>query len=180
MKKSFPYPHQLDYSSSVMMNGGSFQISKEESSRYKELLSGPRGFQSPNIDPLTLLGIESRNDVERRNYAELWVKQEYERTEKELKFQREVDAAWKRLMPNMLPVNMGNAAGIAHVLVAAWRCLCAKQIASAMMPDSPLFSPINIPLISTSLIVKAAIRNSATGHNSTAFPPNKFVSAVSP
>lgn len=31
-----------------------------------------------------------------------------------LKFQREVDAAWKRLMSNALPVNMGNAAGIAH------------------------------------------------------------------
>jgi integrating conjugative element protein (TIGR03759 family) len=60
------------------------------------------------------LGIEARNDAERRHYAKLWVRQEYERTEKELKFQREVDAAWKRLMPNMLRVNMGNAAGIAH------------------------------------------------------------------
>ncbi len=86
----------------------------ENSVRYAELMKGLRGKLSPNIDEITALGIEARNDAERRHYAELWVKQEYERTEKELKFQREVDAAWKRLMPNMLPVNMGNAAGIAH------------------------------------------------------------------
>lgn len=90
------------------------QLSESEHDRFKELMSGIRGIQSPKSDPLTILGIESRNDAERRHYAELWVKQEYERTEKELKFQREVDAAWKRLMPNMLPVNMGNAAGVAH------------------------------------------------------------------
>ena len=89
-------------------------INNEEFNRYKVLMNGPRGYQSPKIDPLSALGLEARNDAERRHYAELWVKQEYERTEKELKFQREVDAAWKRLMPNMLPVNMGNAAGIAH------------------------------------------------------------------
>lgn len=89
-------------------------LSKVEIFRYKEIMGGMRGIQSPNIDPFSALGIEAHNDAERRHYAELWVKQEYERTEKELKFQREVDAAWKRLMPNMLPVNMGNAAGIAH------------------------------------------------------------------
>ncbi|EJL81875.1 TIGR03759 family integrating conjugative element protein [Pantoea sp. GM01] len=91
-----------------------WKIGIEEAQRFEDLKSTPRGLLSPNLDPLTTLGIEARNDAERRHYAELWVKQEYERTEKELKFQREVDAAWKRLMPNMLPVNMGNAAGIAH------------------------------------------------------------------
>ncbi|WP_233209828.1 TIGR03759 family integrating conjugative element protein [Pantoea sp. ICBG 828] len=85
-----------------------------DSLRYDELIRGLRGKLSPNIDKLTAFGIEARNDAEPRHYAELWVKHEYERTEKELKFQREVDAAWKRLMPNMLPVNMGNADGIAH------------------------------------------------------------------
>ena len=90
------------------------EISVNEIQRYNSLMKGTRGLQSPNLDPVTTLGIEARSDAERRHYAELWVKQEYERTEKELKFQREVDSAWKRLMPNMLPVNMGNAAGIAH------------------------------------------------------------------
>lgn len=90
------------------------EISVNEIQRYNSLMKGTRGLQSPNLDPVTTLGIEARNDTERRHYAEIWVKQEYDRTEKELKFQREVDEAWKRLMPNMLPINMGNAAGIAH------------------------------------------------------------------
>ncbi|WP_370585584.1 TIGR03759 family integrating conjugative element protein [Pantoea sp. S61] len=94
------------------MTGSSKQ--PNDSLIYDELMNGLRGQLSPNLDKITALGIEARNDAERRHYAELWVKLEYERTEKELKFQREVDAAWKRLMPNMLPVNMGNAAGIAH------------------------------------------------------------------
>ncbi|WP_217549325.1 TIGR03759 family integrating conjugative element protein [Pantoea sp. GbtcB22] len=89
-------------------------ITNTENRRYIEIMKGIRGELSPNLDSTSTLGIEARNNAERRHYAELWVKQEYERTEKELKFQREVDAAWKRLMPNMLPVNMGNAAGIAH------------------------------------------------------------------
>lgn len=105
-KEAITYPHG---SESTLL-----EISNEDYKRYKELSKGIRKFQSPHLDPISMLGIEARNDTERRHYAELWVKQEYERTEKELKFQREVDAAWKRLMPNMLPVNMGNAAGIAH------------------------------------------------------------------
>lgn len=91
-----------------------FGLNKNEFERYDLIMKGIRGKLTPNLDPYSTLGIEARNDAERRHYAELWVKQEYERTEKELKFQREVDAAWRRLMPNMLPVNMGNAAGIAH------------------------------------------------------------------
>lgn len=97
------------------VNTSNFQaLSLDEIKRSEAFKEGYRGFASPDLDPIGVLGIEARNDAERRHYAELWVKQEYERTEKELKFQREVDAAWKRLMPNMLPVNMGNAAGIAH------------------------------------------------------------------
>lgn len=90
------------------------ELTESDIVRYEALKKSLRGLQSPNLDPITALGIESRNESERRHYAELWVKQEYDRTEKELKFQREVDAAWKRLMPNMLTVNMGNATGIAH------------------------------------------------------------------
>ena len=91
-----------------------WRLSDQEYQKFKYLKGGPRGIQSPKLDPVSVLGIEAINDAERRHYAELWVKQEYERTEKELKFQREDDAAWKRLMPNMRPVNTGNAAGIAH------------------------------------------------------------------
>lgn len=89
-------------------------LSANEWQRYQQLMNGPRGVQSPGLDPLTALGIESDNPTDRRRLAELWVKQEFQRTEKELAFQREVNAAWTRLYPNSLAVNMGNATGIAH------------------------------------------------------------------
>ncbi len=89
-------------------------LSANEWQRYQQLMKGPRGVQSPGLDPLTALGIESDNPTDRRRLAEMWVKQEFQRTEKELAFQREVNAAWTRLYPNSLAVNMGNATGIAH------------------------------------------------------------------
>ncbi|HAT1683758.1 TPA: TIGR03759 family integrating conjugative element protein [Klebsiella oxytoca] len=89
-------------------------LSAEDYQRYQRLMDGPRGIQSPGLDPLTTLGIEAGSSAERRKYAELWVRQEYARTEKEMAFQREVNAAWKRLYPDTLPVNMGRDAGLAH------------------------------------------------------------------
>ncbi|PHM28339.1 TIGR03759 family integrating conjugative element protein [Xenorhabdus innexi] len=94
--------------------GKEWGLSTEEYSRYQEIIKGPRGIQSPGLDPITVLGLETQSDSERKRLAELWVQQEYLRVEKELRFQREVDAAWKRLYPNTLPVNLGNPAGIAH------------------------------------------------------------------
>ena len=90
-------------------------LSASDWSRYQTLMKGERGIMSPGLDPLTALGVETDNSAERRRLAELWVKHEYQRTGKELAFQREVNAAWLRLYPETLAVNMGaNAAGIAH------------------------------------------------------------------
>ncbi|UYK96318.1 TIGR03759 family integrating conjugative element protein [Pantoea stewartii] len=90
-------------------------LSARDWSRYQTLMKGERGIMSPGLDPLTALGVETDNSAERRRLAELWVRHEYQRTEKELAFQREVNAAWLRLYPETLAVNMGaNAAGIAH------------------------------------------------------------------
>lgn len=90
-------------------------LSDSDWSRYQMLMKGDRGIMSPGLDPLTALGVETDNSAERRRLAELWVKHEYQRTEKELAFQRDVNAAWLRLYPETLAVNMGaNAAGIAH------------------------------------------------------------------
>ncbi|MCB5303591.1 TIGR03759 family integrating conjugative element protein [Yersinia bercovieri] len=89
-------------------------LSETEWQKYQQLKQGKRGIQSPGLDPLTTLGVESDNSAERRRLAERWVKEEYQRTEKELAFQREVNVAWNRLYPNALSVNMGNASGLAH------------------------------------------------------------------
>lgn len=89
-------------------------LSDTEWQKFQQLKEGKRGIQSPDLDPLTTLGVESDSVSERRRMAELWVKEEFRRTEKELAFQREVNAAWNRLYPNTLSVNMGNASGLAH------------------------------------------------------------------
>ncbi|WP_175926358.1 TIGR03759 family integrating conjugative element protein [Burkholderia cepacia] len=81
----------------------------DEWSRYEQLMHGPLGIASPNLDPLTALGIEARSDAERRRYAELQVRFEAQRVQKELAYQLAYDAAWKRLYPTMQPVHLQDA-----------------------------------------------------------------------
>lgn len=78
----------------------------EEWTRYRQLMRGPLGIYSPNLDPLTALGIEARSDEERGRYAELQVQAEARRVEKMLAYQRAYDAAWQRLAPGMLRVSL--------------------------------------------------------------------------
>lgn len=79
-------------------------LKTEEWARYRELMRGPLGIYSPNLDPLTTLGIEARTDEERRYYAELQVQAEGRRVQKTLAYQRAYDEAWKRLHPTLHPV----------------------------------------------------------------------------
>jgi integrating conjugative element protein (TIGR03759 family) len=81
-----------------------WRLSTDEWKTYKTLTKGPRGTWSPNLDPITVLGIHAETDAERRRYAELLVMVEFERVERELKFQQAYDAAAKRLFPTLSPV----------------------------------------------------------------------------
>ena len=83
----------------------------EEWARYRQLMDGPLGIQSPGLDPLTALGIEARDDAERARYAELQVRAEALRVEKMLAYQRAYDAAWQRLFPGLPRVDLSGAAG---------------------------------------------------------------------
>ncbi|QZP16385.1 TIGR03759 family integrating conjugative element protein [Avibacterium paragallinarum] len=78
-------------------------LSTEEWQRYLELQKGERGIWSPNLDPLTTLGIEAKTEEERTRYAELLARKMYERVERELAFQRAYDKAFAKLYPNELP-----------------------------------------------------------------------------
>lgn len=84
-------------------------LQTEELERYRQLMQGPLGVYSPNLDPLTALGIEARTDDERRRYAELQVQAEGRRVEKTLAYQRAYDDAWKRLHPTLQPVILTDA-----------------------------------------------------------------------
>ncbi len=126
-------------------NAQQWGLNDTEWQKYQQLMQGKRGVQSPGLDPLTTLGVESDNPADRRRLAELWVKEEYQRTEKELEFQREVNAAWNRLYPNSLSVNMGNAAGIAHdtngrlALFVSDNCSrCDARLAAVLADNRPV------------------------------------------
>ncbi|MBK3845825.1 TIGR03759 family integrating conjugative element protein [Stutzerimonas xanthomarina] len=87
-------------------------LSAEEWARYRTLMRGPLGIYSPNLDPLTALGIEARSDQERRRYAELQVEAEAHRVEKLLAYQRAYDHAWQQLhgdMPRVILPDAGPA-----------------------------------------------------------------------
>ncbi|MRT25045.1 TIGR03759 family integrating conjugative element protein [Enterobacteriaceae bacterium RIT697] len=142
-------PAQSAQQSSVQdlkQQAGQWGLSQDDYQRYQSLMNGPRGIQSPGLDPLSTLGIEARSQAERRKYAEKWVKEEFARTQKELDFQREVTAAWKRLYPETLAVNMGNAAGIAHdtggrlaLFVKSAGCgQCDARLAAVLVDNRPV------------------------------------------
>ncbi|MCL2591585.1 MAG: TIGR03759 family integrating conjugative element protein [Betaproteobacteria bacterium] len=76
-------------------------LKMEEWARYRELMRGPLGILSPGLDPLTALGIEARDDTERRRYAELQARFEAIRVEKLLAFQRAYDEAFQRIFAGL-------------------------------------------------------------------------------
>lgn len=78
-----------------------WKLSEKEWSRYQEIMSGRRGIWSPGLDPVTALGVHADTEEERIRYAELWIRLEYERTHKELAFERARMEAAKRLYPDL-------------------------------------------------------------------------------
>ncbi|MFC0323668.1 TIGR03759 family integrating conjugative element protein [Gallibacterium melopsittaci] len=83
-------------------------LTNEEWQRYQQIRKSERQYWSPNLDPLTTLGIEAKTDTERQKYARLLAKKEFERVEKELKFQLAYDAAFKELYPNISPISQSS------------------------------------------------------------------------
>lgn len=119
-------------------------LTTEEWQRYQQLSKGRRGVLSPGLDPITTLGIEARTEEERRYYAELSVKQDFQRVEAELAFQREVNAAWVRVYPDILPVrSAGESVGqdngrLALFVRADCGAPCEAKVASLLASQRPL------------------------------------------
>lgn len=78
-------------------------LTKEDWKKYQTLKNGSRGIWTPNLDPLTTLGVEASTEQERKHYAELLARKEFERVEKEFAFQIAYSEAFSRLYPNLLP-----------------------------------------------------------------------------
>ena len=118
-------------------NAQEWGLTTEEWQRYQQLSKGRRGILSPGLDPITTLGIEARSEEERRHYADLSVKQDFQRVEDELAFQREVNAAWVRVYPGILPVRSAGDAGqgngrLALFVRADCGAPCESKVASLL------------------------------------------------
>ncbi|AUS68081.1 TIGR03759 family integrating conjugative element protein [Escherichia albertii] len=116
-------------------------LTAEEWQRYEALQKGRRGVLSPGLDPLTMLGIEARSDEERRHFAELAVKQEFQRVEAELAFQREVNSAWTRVYPGVLPVQdlRSEVSNARQALFVKDNCpACDRKLSQLMKSNQPL------------------------------------------
>lgn len=116
-------------------------LTAEEWQRYETLKKGRRGVLSPGLDPLTMLGIEARSDEERRHFAELTVKQEFQRVEAELAFQREVNSAWMRVYPGVLPVQdlRSEVSNARQALFVKDNCpACDRKLTQLMKSNQPL------------------------------------------
>ena len=108
----------------------SWGLTEQEWTRFEQIQAGPRGFWSPNLDPLTALGVEAQTDQERQRYAELQVMLEAKRAERELAYQNAYTAAWAKLFPGLLPIQ-----GMASPSPAS----------SAVMPRQALFVEDHCP-----------------------------------
>ena len=94
----------LDRQSPVATQGKVWGLTDDEWAKFERLQTGPRRYWSPQLDPLTTLGVEAESEQERQRYAELQVRLEAKRAERELAYQKAYTAAWARLFPGMLPV----------------------------------------------------------------------------
>lgn len=115
---------------SASEQAASWGLTEQEWTRFEQIQTGPRGFWSPNLDPLTALGVEAQTDQERQRYAELQVALEAKRAERELAYQNAYTAAWAKLFPGLLPIQ-----GMASPSPAS----------SAVMPRQALFVEDHCP-----------------------------------
>ncbi|MDR6610550.1 TIGR03759 family integrating conjugative element protein [Pseudomonas synxantha] len=81
-------------------------LQEDEFKRYRALMQGPLGTYSPNLDPLSALGIEAQSEDERQRYAKLQVEAEAARVEKLLAYQRAYDDAWKVRYPGLMLISL--------------------------------------------------------------------------
>jgi integrating conjugative element protein (TIGR03759 family) len=89
-------------------------VSVDDWTRYRHLMQGPRGTWSPNLDPLTALGVSADNDPDRRKYAELLVRLEHDRVQHELAFEKTVQAVKRELFPNEAVLDIDKLKSLVH------------------------------------------------------------------
>lgn len=127
----------LPQTTEIVTQAQRWGLTQEEWTRYQQLMKSERGIWSPGIDPLTALGVEANNAGERKRYAEMLARREYQRVEKELAFQRAYDDAWKRLYPTLTKLR-DSVSGRIALLVRDNCPACERQLATLLQNGAPL------------------------------------------
>lgn len=81
-----------------------WNLTSKEYERFLEILSGPFGYYSPNLEknPILALGLGARTDDERERYARQYVQMEFDKNVAILAFQQTVNTEWERAFPSSL------------------------------------------------------------------------------
>ncbi|QLB12775.1 integrating conjugative element protein (TIGR03759 family) [Bisgaardia hudsonensis] len=74
-------------------------LTTEEWNRYTALMEGERGIWSPNLDPLTTLGIEAKTEEEKVKYARMLAKRFRARVLKEIEFDKIYRQEYEKMYP---------------------------------------------------------------------------------
>lgn len=116
-------------------------LTEAEWREYESIMEGKRGNWSPHLDPISALGVSTDSAEERRHFAELYVRAEFERVRKELAFQLAVDDAWKRLYPSTPRFDRGRARAAAaatpqrYAIVVSQNCSDCDELISKELGD---------------------------------------------
>lgn len=74
-------------------------LTTEEWNRYTALMAGERGVWSPNLDPLTTLGIEAKTEAEKIKYARMLAERFRARVLKEIEFDKIYRQEYEKMFP---------------------------------------------------------------------------------
>jgi len=85
----------------IQQDAARWSLDISEYQRYLDLIRGPLGKWNPSIDPLMALGMFADTQQQSQRYAERYAQQEFELTERVLRFQTAYRAAFNRLYPNV-------------------------------------------------------------------------------
>lgn len=91
---------QVIQSETIETQASRWSLDASEYREYLELMKGPLGKWSPEIDPLLALGMFAQSEQQERRYAELYAQQEFVLTQRTLRFQQVYREAFSRLYPN--------------------------------------------------------------------------------
>lgn len=158
----------------------SWGLTGQEWTRFEQIQSGPRGFWSPNLDPLTALGVEAQTDQERQRYAELQVALEAKRAERELAYQNAYAAAWTKLFPGLLPIQGMASRPLSAQRPRRARLYLWRTTAQRVPPKPSVCKAATRRSISTWWAAKARMNASVAGLGKRASIPSRFNAGRSP